>query len=310
MDDESRATPGSNPGLSLELQSDPPWLTPSIGGVTAAASGAFMAIFASFELSPYLGLLPGMTVAVFAGSALAAWARRRGGSASLQLHNTRLVLHERDHRVELLDLGSAYGASLLVDTATRRRILVLSQRAEPVFVLESLAAPGATAATAAHPFRDAPDGWAPRTVRARLDALALSASTAHVYALARGASLDPLLDALGPTLDAAAPWYTQPLGAGLVLSVDAREVSLGPRVLPREGLQTLPYALQVSGGRIAGLGLGHGEGALMLLGCEDATVARDAVLGDLSPDGFVAPATFEVLPLLAAEGASSRASVA
>ncbi len=298
--------PRETPSVTLALQSDPSWLTPGIGGVTAASCGAFMAIFGGFGLSALLGLLPGMTVAVFVGSGLAAWARRRGGSAWVELRADRLVLREREHRVELIDLASPYAAALVVDPDSGRRLLVVSQRAEPVFLLEAAgpkgASPGPSGST---PCREASPRWADRTVRARIDGLALSPSTAHVYALGLGATLDPLLDALGATLDDEAPWLTQPLGAGVVLSVHATEVVLGAKVLPRAGLQTVPYALQVPGGRIAGLGLGHGEGALMLVGCEEASVPRDAVAGDLNPDGFVAPATFELLPLLAAGGPSS-----
>jgi hypothetical protein len=297
MDDAPRDTQG----LQLALQSDPPWLTPAIGGVAAASLGAFLAIFAAYGIDAPLGLLPGTTVAVFVGSALAVWARRGGGSAWLQLRGAKLVLRERGHRVELVDLAAPSGASLLVDVDSGRRLLVLSQQSDPVLVLEGEGpAPGAA--------RAAPSGfWAGRTVRGRLDALALSASTAHVYGLARGESLDALLDGLAAQLDDTAPWMTQHLGAGAVLSIEAEGVSLGARVLPRQGLQLLAYALQAQGGRVAALGFGHGEGALVLVGCEEAAVARDAVTGDLSPDGFVSPAVFEVLPLLA--GPSEAAAV-
>lgn len=299
MDDAPRDTQG----LQLALQSDPPWLTPAIGGVAAASLGAFLAIFAAYGIGAPLGLLPGTTVAVFVGSALAVWARRGGGSAWLQLRGAKLVLRERGHRVELVDLASPAGASLLVDPDTGRRLLVLSQQSDPVLVLEGEGPAPEAAASAPSGF------WSGRTVRARLDTLALSASTAHVYGLARGQSLDGLLDGLAAQLDDASPWMTQPLGAGAgaVLSIEPEGVSLGGRVLPREGLQLLAYALQAQGGRVAALGFGHGEGALVLVGCEEAAVARDAVAGDLSPDGFVSPALFEVLPLLA--GPSEAAAV-
>lgn len=289
MDDVPRDTRA----LQLALQSDPPWLTPAIGGVAAASLGAFLAIFAAYGIGAPLGLLPGTTVAVFVGSAMAVWARRGGGSAWLHLRGAKILLAERGHQVELVDLGRPAGASLLVDEASGRRLLVLSQQSDPVLVLEGEGAARGTAAAASSAF------WAERSVRARLESLALSASTAHVYGLARGQSLDALLDGLASQLDERAPWMAQPLGAGAVLSIEADAVCLGAKVLPREGLQLLAYALSAQGGRVAALGFGQGEGALLLVGCEEATVARDAVSGDLSADGYVSPATFEVLPLLA-----------
>lgn len=294
--------------LEIPLESDPPWLSAGIGGLTAASSAAFIGVFSAFGVPPALGLLPGMTLAVFAGSGLARWGRRRGASAWLRHTPQQLGLRDPRHRVQLIDLAAPFAAVLVVDPAHRRRMVVLSQRAEPVVIYEPSTPASATASNAQGPYRDAshPEGpWASRTVTTDLQKVAISSATAHVYTLREGESLDALLGLLGPAVDADAPWFSLPTAGGAVLTVSAAWVTCGAKVIPRAGLEAAPYAIQVDRASIAGIGFGAGEGALLLFGCEEAFVAPGAVVTDLVPDAYVSPATFELLRVMVPLAATS-----
>lgn len=286
-------------GLSVELplESDPPWLSAGVGGLTAASALAFVGVFAAMGVTPALGLLPGMTLAVFGGSTLARWSRRRGASAFVKQTPGALSLEEPRARVDLIDLGAPFAAALLVDEAGGRRALVLSQRAEPVVLYEAEAPPAAPR-PAASPYRQAPSPFTDRQVTAAFDRLALSAATAHVYTLARGASLDPLLDAVGALVDTDAPLLTLPTAAGPVLTLTPGWVSCGPRQVSRDGLVASDYVLSVDRATVAALGFGAGEGAILMIACEDAFTVPGAATADLTPDAYVSAVTFELLRAL------------
>lgn len=272
--------------LRVPVCSDPKWLRSAVLGMTAGVSGLFIALFARTNVSAALGVLPGMTVGVFGGSALAAWARRRGGTISLVATPGRLDVSDEERRVEVVDLTSPYGALLL--SGEGRRVLILSQRNDPVVLIESLsprAAPGAA--------------WSARTRPVDLDAVALSAATSHTFALLPGDSLDPLLAHLEATLDPDAPWLLQPTGTGtLVLSRDG--LALADRAPLRDPIHPLNYAVKVQGGQVAGLGLAStaDEGSMLLLACDEATLERRAVVTDNPIDAFIPMSTYEVLRAL------------
>lgn len=276
-----------SPTLRVPVVSDPKWLRSAVVGLTAGASGVFVALFAQTSVGAALGVLPGMTVGVFGGSALAAWARRRGGTISLVATPGRLDVSDADRRVELVDLTSTYGALLLTDAG--RRVLVLSQRNDPVVIIESAGAPAAKPS----------DAWAARTAAVDLDAVALSAATSHAFALLPGQSLDALLKHLEATLDADAPWVLQPTGTG-PLTLTREALAFAERAPLRTPVHTLDYGVKVQGGQVAGLGLAStaDEGALLLLGCDEATVEKRAVVTDNPVDAFVPMSTYEVLRAL------------
>jgi len=273
--------------VRVPVCSDPKWLRSAVLGLTAGASGLFVALFSQTNVGAALGVLPGMTIGVFGGSALAAWARRRGGTISLVATPGRLDVSDADRRVELVDLTAPYGALLLTDAT--RRVLVLSQRNDPVVLIES------TLTTAPSPS----DAWRARTAPIDLDAVALSAATSHAFALLPGESLDPLLAHLGATLDADAPWLLQPTSSGpLTLTRDA--LTFADRAPLRTPIHPLDYGVKVQGGQVAGLGLASTaeEGALLLLACDEATVEKRAVTTDNPVDAFIPMSTYEVLRAL------------
>lgn len=269
--------------LRVPVCSDPKWLRSAVLGLAAGASGLFMALFASTNVSAALGVLPGMTVGVFGGSALAAWARRRGGTISLVATPGRLDVSDEERRVEVVDLTSPYGALLLTDEG--RRVLILSQHNDPVVLIETLAPRG-----------ELSPAWSARARRVALGDVALSAATSHAFALLPGASLDPLLAHLASTLEADAPWLLQPTSTG-VLTLSPDGLALADRAPLRDPIHPLHYAVKVQGGQLAGLGLAStvDEGSMLLLASDEATVERRAVVTDNPVDAFIPMSTYEVL---------------
>lgn len=269
--------------LRVPVCSDPKWLRSAVLGFTAGVSGLFIALFASTNVSAALGIVPGMTVGVFGGSALAAWARRRGGTISLVATPGRLDVSDEERRVEVVDLTSPYGALLL--TGDGRRVLILSQRNDPIVLIESLA-PASTPSAA----------WSARVVKVDLGAVALSAATSHAFALLPGQSLDPLLAYLEATLDPDAPWMLQPTSTG-TLTLSRGTLALSDRTPLSDPIHPLDYAVKVQGGQIAGLGLAStaDEGSMLLLACDEATVEKRAVVTDNPIDAFIPMSAYEVL---------------
>lgn len=269
--------------LRVPVCSDPRWLRSAVLGLTAGVSGVFVALFARSNVPAALGVLPGMTIGVFGGSALAAWARRRGGTISLVATPGRLDVSDEERRVEVIDLTSPYGALLL--TNERRRVLILSQHNDPVVLIESLA-PRAVPTAA----------WSQRITSVDLDAVALSAASSHAFALLPGESLDPLLAHLEATLDTDAPWLLQPTTTG-TLTLTQDTLTLADRVPLRVPIHPINYAVKVQGGQVAGLGLAStaDEGSMLLLACDEATVERRAVVTDNPVDAFIPMSAFEVL---------------
>lgn len=272
--------------LVLPLQSDPPWLQSAILGIGGAAIATFVALFSRTSFSPALGLLPGIMTGVFAGSALAAWSRRKGATVKLEASNHRLHVSDLTDRHEVLDLTSPYAAALFVDRKPGRRMLVVGQHHDPVVLIETLPE-GAVAA---------PPEWASRTLTLDLDGLALSPASPNVIALARGRTLDPLLAHLAPSLDGRAPLLAQPTAGGPALQLLQGELRFGDRAVALDGgVRAVPYAVQANGMSIAALGLVQNDSAVMLFACEDALVEKGAVAGNLTPDAYVPLAAYELL---------------
>jgi len=253
-------------------------------GVSAASIGAFIALFAQTVYPALLGVLPGIAVGVFAGSALAASARRRGATVHLRVTPQHLEIVEGTEVYPVLDLGAPFAAALLVDERAKRRLLVLGQESDPLVVIE---APQST--------EPLPEAWAPRVLSLDLDALALTPASPKVVALAVGQTLQTLLVPLAPALEATTPLLSQPTTGGrLVLRHDV--LRFGTRELPLDGsVRAVPYVIQSNGLAIAAIGLSQGEGAMMLFACEDAPVEKGAVTGNLTPDAYLPLSTYEIL---------------
>lgn len=270
--------------LTLPLQSDPPWLQPAVLGVGAASIGAFVLLFAQTVFPAALGVLPGVALGVFAGSALAARSRRRGATVHLQVARQRLEVADPDELHTVLDLTAPFSAALLIDRTTKRRMLVLGQEEDPIVVLEPV--PSAEAVTAP---------WSSRTVTLDLDALALTPASPKVVALAEGQTLAPLLAQLASALEPTTALLSQPTAGGRLV-IRHEEVRFGTRDLPLDGtVKAIPYAVQANGLTVAAVGLTQGEGAAMLFACEDAFVEKGAVTGNLTPDAYLPLATYEIL---------------
>lgn len=278
--------------VRVPLVGAPPWLSAGVAGTTALSSAAFVLLFAAEHATPWLGLFPGLTVGVFAASALSAWARRRGGAAVVEANPGRLDLVDAEHRRALIDLGARWAAVLLV--GRDRRMLVLSQQADPVVLLEARGA-----------FSDgppAPEGpWAARARHVDLDGVPLGASSAHVFALAAGATLDPLLNHLTRTLEPDAPFILQNLSGGERLRVDTDGVTLGDRAPLRGAIHAAPYVIRADGGSLAALGLASAEdeGALLLVACDEVAPAPGSVATESSAEAMLPAASFALLKAVA-----------
>lgn len=288
-----------DPRVSIPLQSDPRWIGLGVTATLAASNALFVWLFSGSRLHAALGLLPGMTVAVFAGSALAAWGRRRGGSLQLDANTFRVEVRDASTRHEVLDLAAPYAAVVLRGRNDARRMLVVAQHDEPTVILER----GRGTETPQG------DAWTGRAVQADLDALAVSPASARVFTLAQGQSLAPLLAHLAASVEPDAPWFSHPTHGGAALKVDAREVSFGARTVPiTADLKVLDYAIGPKGAAVAAIGLAGDEGALLLVGCEDAPVIPGAVVSDLVPDAYLPATGFELLRAVvnAAVGEAAR----
>ena len=277
--------------LNVPLRSDPRWLTAGVALVTLGCSLVFVAIFSKSELGSALGLIPGITFAVFLGSALAAWGRQRGGTLALRLSPYRMEVCDPDERHEWLNLTAPYAAVLLIDPKAGQRMLIVGQNGDPLTVLET----GVIAPTDA-PLQGLADGWKARTLVLDLHDFAVSPASANTVALALGQRLDPILDRLAGSLSEATPWLVQPTASGEVLKLAPDEVRFGAQAVPLgANVKAIPYTLQAQGATVAALGVSVGEGALVLLGCEEAPIESGAVTGNLTPDAYVPLPAYELL---------------
>jgi hypothetical protein len=279
-----RENPSST--LTLPLYSAPPWSTYAVLGVIAASVATFSAIFSRTQFSWTIGIIPGITFGVFGGSALAAHLRRRGASVTLKATPRLLQIHDPDKVHDILDMEAPFATLLLVDPATKQRALVVSQRGDPMVVLDRV-----SSATVPDP------RWQGRVLQLPLEGLALSPASPSVVALVEGQSLDGLLSHIGESLVAGAPLLTQPTQGGPALVVMSHEVQFGGRTIPLDAtVKAVHYAVSANGMTFAGIGIVRAdEGSLLLFACEDAIVERNAVTGNLTPDAYIPLATYEVL---------------
>lgn len=221
--------------VRVPLVSDPPWL---YGAVAATAVLCVCGSLLYFSLTrgnvamPFaLAALPGLALATFACSLVAFVARRRGGTLSLEVDHARVALRAPHDYETLLERTEPHGAALLSEPSARTRVLVLSQHGEPVLLLERGASSRAVAS------------WAARTVESELAAVPLSAATPNAVELAKGQTLDEVLERLGVGLDDDVPLCTYPLPSGEILRISHDEVRLGSRAVSLDG------ARGVRGGR-------------------------------------------------------------
>jgi hypothetical protein len=279
-----RETPSST--LTLPLYSAPIWSTYAVLGVIAASVATFSALFSRTQFSWAIGIIPGITFGVFGGGALAAYLRRRGASVVLKATPRLLQIHDPDKVHDMLDLEASFATLLLVDPVSKQRALVVSQRGDPMVVLDRVS----TATT--------PDPrWRDRALEIPLEGLALSPASPGVVALVEGQSLDGLLAHISESLVVGAPLLTQPTQGGPTLVVMSHEIQFGARTILLDAtVKAVHYAVSANGMTFAGIGIVRAdEGSLLLFACEDAIVERDAVTGNLTPDAYIPLATFEVL---------------
>jgi hypothetical protein len=234
---------------------------------------------------PALAILPGLAIATFAGAWLAYWGRVRGGSLEIEAARNRIVLADPRTREELVDRTVPYGAWLVRDPKSGHRVLILSQAHEPVMLYDLAGSAPPSGA------------WEKRHVALDLGAVALSPSSAHVYTLAKGASLDPLLTELSSDVkDEAAPFLEYRLPSGEVLRVGASGMRAGDRAVPLHGgdVAARRIAVQSPQGDLVGLSVMAGETSF-LLACQDPGDTLDAASASDAPDAYLPAAIWSAL---------------
>lgn len=275
--------------VKVALVGSPRWLNAGVSLVTALTSVVFVWCFAVEGASAWLGLFPGLTVGVFLGSALAVWARRRGGTAVIEATPGRLAIVDVDRTRALIDLCAPWAAVLF--EGRDRRMLVVSQNSTVVALAEPRGVGVGEKSVKV-------DGlWARRTRAVDLDGVPLGASSANVFALATGESLGPMLEHLERTLEPDAPLVLQQLHDGEKLCVDGGGLTLGERAPLRGAIIATPYVIRADGNSVAALGLAsvEGEGALLLVGCDEVVAAPKSIATESPAEAMLSAVTFAVL---------------
>ena len=253
--------------------------------MTAVCVAAFVLYFATLPVPRpprFLGILPGLAVATFAGSWLAWWGRKRGFTLKIEAKPTMLLLDAPTRREELVDRALPFGAMLVSDPRSGHRVLVLSQHHEPVMILD--------------PHRGASPVhlWNQRTVSMDLSGVAISPASAHVLTLAGTHTVEPLLATLENDLNADAPWLLYPLPSGETLIAMRDEIRVGRRVAPvGAGTVARKITVQTASGDMMGLSILAGQTTL-LFACQDPSEGVDTSGSD-APDAFLPPVIFAVI---------------
>lgn len=268
--------------LVIPLRSDPPWLLAGLAGVTLGSVGLFMLYF--WLLTPSvpvtLALLPGLAVATFAGAGLAWWGRRRGATVRLEADSRRLTLHEPANRRDLIDRSMPFGAMIVQDTSTRRRVLVLSQHSELFVLLDT------------GPLEPLAGVWQDRTVDVDLSGVALSPASANVLTVTVDRSIGPLLASMARDVTGSAPLLSFPLPSGQVLYVHRDEIQLGANTV-RLGPSTTvrPVVIQHGSGSVSACEFAAG-GASIVLSAEEHTEGAEPFTPPQGVDACLPPFLF------------------
>lgn len=282
---EAPYRPQSNAGeWSLPLRSDPKWLTAGLIGTTIASVAAFAGIFRLYDprVNVALSLLPSLSVATFASSALSFWGRRKGGTLELYGRNRTLRVKSSADDVQWLDArdGATFGALVLEDEKSSARVFVFSQGDEPRVVIDR-------SGKALSP------AWKQRVIRMDFSALPVSAETAGAIELAVGADPDAMLALVEPALSDSL-WIRQPLPSGDLLMADDRELRVGDQSIPFDGTASARrISVGTATGEVSGLSITH-DLSSFLFACIDPTVQGAEAQTD-APTAYLHPALFAAL---------------
>lgn len=285
--------------VTIPLRSDPPWLGVGVALVTLLCILVFMVYFKLRHQGPLgLAVIPGLALGTFASAYLAWWGRRRGGTMRLEAEGTSLVLEEPGRREELLDRAMPFGAMLVVDRVSGRRVVVLSQNTDPVMVLDMRRAPAPLSGP-----------WAARTLTLDLSQVALSPATAHVLTVRDADTLDPLLGVLQPDLGSETPLLMCPMPSGETLIVTREEVRAGRRVWRvGEGTIARRITVQIATGEVTGLSLLRGDASLLLASIDPSEVPEGRA-STSAPDCYLPALVFAaVASLFGIEAAPASAT--
>ena len=278
----------SNADIRTPLRSDPPWLRRGLLGVTLA-SVLICALYFRYVASSHppvaLSLIPGLAVATFAGSLLAWWGRRRGGTMQLETNAHRLVLQEPQRRQEIVDRGRSFGAMLITDKNSGARALVVSQQGEPTVVYD----PEQQASTGS------PTAFKNRSVSVDLGHVALSPDSANVITATLGTRIDPVLESLDRSMTDETDWLRYALPSGEVLQLTNDGIRIGDRVATI-GKPTIArrIAIQSPSGEIAALSILCEENSF-LLACHDPAGSTEGVTPVEAPDVYLPVLVWSVI---------------
>jgi hypothetical protein len=274
--------------VRIPLRSDPPWLRAGLALVTAgslALSAVYFRYLAPSHPPIGLSVVPGLMLATFGGSAIAWWARRRGGTFLLESSPHRLVLQEPRRRIELVDRTRPFGAMLVKDEHSGARALILSQSGEPsvVYDPDTTAAPDASA-------------WSSQSVTLDLGQTALSPDSSHVVTATLGTRIDAILQSLEPSLGDDTDWIRFPLPSGELLRLTRDRLVIGQRtaVIGSKDTGARRISIGTPNGEIVALSILSEENSF-LLACADPAGTPEGVSPAEAPDAYLPVLVWSVI---------------
>lgn len=278
----------SSTHIHTPLRSDPPWLRLGLLGVTFGSvliCAVYFRYLASSHPPIALSLMPGLAIATFAGSLLAWWGRRRGGTMQLETTPHRLVLQEPRRRQELVDCARPFGAMLVNDKNSGARALVVSQQGEPTVVYDP-----DTQSTSSPP-----TSIKNRSISVDLAHVALSPDSANVITATVGTRIDPVLATLDRAVTDSTDWLRYPLPSGEVLQLTNDGIRIGDRVATI-GKPTIArrIAIQSPSGEITALSILCEENSF-LLACHDPAGSGEGVTPVEAPDVYLPVLVWSVI---------------
>ena len=236
-------------------------------------------------LPGWVSVFPGATFALLLSTVLTWWARRKGGTLRLEWEpKSKLLLSggQLAEPIEWVDFRHAerFGAALLEDPANHRRVLLLTQLAEPTLVIDQ-----GSAELSAH--------WQKRALKVDSTALPISSESSGAVELARDESITPLLATIEQHTEASL-WLRVPLPSGEWLLLDQTRLVVGDRVIEADDtVKARKITMTTPQGPVVGLSISNETTSLLFASTDTMTGASGANID--APDAYLHPAVFAVL---------------
>lgn len=239
-------------------------------------------------MTPWVALFPGTSFALLFSTILTWWSRRMGGTLRLEWEPKAKLLLNGAHLadpIEWVDFRypERFGAALLEDPANKRRVLVLTQGAEPTMVIDQ-----GNGELSKH--------WQNRSLKVDSTALPISSESSGAVEVARSESLTPLLSSIESDRDATL-WLRVPLQTGEWLLLDQSRLVVGDREIAVDGTaKARRITMTTPNGAVVGLSIANDTTSFLFASTDTMTGVSSADID--APDAYLHPAVFAVLSAL------------